>query len=102
MRSHITGRLSRLNARLIAMIPFISAQTQVGVPTPPYPTYTQAKKALKAIPRNIRESYEKSIRTQTKNQVDDIEHKRKEARGTPAEVEKTVSKKQRRESRKEG
>lgn len=57
----IRARRDRLNDRLKKLIPYCEVTT-VNIPTPPYPTLTQAKKAMKAIPRNIRESYEKSLR----------------------------------------
>jgi hypothetical protein len=98
-RKHIQSRLECLNARLGMIRAFQSNGKETADPTT-YPTYTQAKKVLKAIPRNVREMYEKSIRLTDKKQTDQVEKKRKDLRATEVPSERHASKKAQREDRK--
>ena len=94
----IQSRLARLNIRLGQIIQFADPLKDDGKPRT-YPTYTQAKKALKLIPRNIREAYEKSIRGETKTQKETVEQKRVELRATDIPSERHASKKSERKAK---
>lgn len=91
MRKHIASRLAKLNERL-GRISATFLPNDNGQPRT-YPTYTQAKKALKAIPRNIREAYEKSIRGETKKQIETVEQKRVDLRASDTPSERVAGKK---------
>lgn len=95
----IRGRLARLNVRL-GQIRKFNEPDHDGKPDT-HITYTAAKKALKAIPRAVREGYEKSLRQVSAKQVDDVERQRKALRATEIPSERVASKKAERETRKQ-
>lgn len=100
-RTHFTkikSRLERLNIRLGRIRQF-NEPNHTGEPDT-HRTYTAAKKALKAIPRGVREGYEKSIRAETTKQVDTVEQRRKDLRATDIPSERVAAKKTERRERK--
>lgn len=101
--ARIRSRLERLNARLGQIMQYATGGTDNQHDGSPmhHNTYTKAKKHLKSIPREIREGYEKTIRTETKNQLKDIERKRKALRATDIPSERVASKKAQKEERKQ-
>jgi hypothetical protein len=100
-RKHIQSRLARLNVRLGMLRAFESNGSLTDEPTT-FPTYTQAKKALKAIPRNVREMYEKSMRLTVKKEEQKVEETRKELRASDVPSQRVANKKAERKARKAG
>lgn len=99
----IRSRLARLNIRLGQITQYQYAGTSMATDGAPatYPTYTQAKKALKAIPREIREGYERTIRKETTDQKNNVERQRVALRSTDIPSERQATKKSEREERKQ-
>lgn len=109
-RRNTHSRLAALNARLTVLLHYavnghnleearrLSKQnTALAL----HPTYTQAHKALKAIPREHREAYQRDVLAEAKAQRTSVERQRRALRSTDTPSETVAAKKNRKQAKRE-
>lgn len=112
MASHRKQRLGNANARYAVLMLYMggndlafsraNAQREVREGrVAQFPTYTQAHKALKLIPREVRERYEREVRGEARKLVESVERQRKALRSTDIPSQQNADKKSRKQAKRE-